>query len=83
MGTIIISNGNKPAYGVKELVIDFDEELEKLNVNHLTSGTRVFSIESSKHFILNSKKEWKEIDPLGSGIFTSTTINLDSGSIDK
>lgn len=83
MSTIIKSNGNKVAYGVKELVIDFDADLQKLNVRNLTAGTTVFSIESSRHFILNSKKEWKKIDPLGSGVFTSATINLDGGSIDK
>lgn len=83
MGAILKANSNKVAYGIKDLVIDFDADLKKLNVKALSAGTTVFSIESSKHFILNSKKEWKEIDPLGSGAFTSSTIDLDGGSIDK
>lgn len=83
MGVFIKANSNKIAYGIKDLVIDLDSDLKKLDVKALSAGTTVFSIESSKHFMLNTKKEWKEIDPLGSGAFTSATIDLDGGFIDE
>ena len=83
MGTIIRANSNKIAYGIKELVIDTDADLQKLNVHNLTAGTTVFSIESSQYYILNSAKEWKKFNSLGSGTSTSDIISLDAGSIDK
>lgn len=83
MKAIIQSNGNKIAYGVKKLTVDSDADLQNLNVRILTVGTTVFSIESSKYFMLNSKKEWKEINPSGSNIFNPATLDLDGGSIDK
>lgn len=83
MGTIIRANSNKIAYGVKELVIDTDAELATLNVSNLAVSTVVFSIESSKYFMLNTQREWKEINPFSSTNSASEILDLDAGSIDK
>ena len=79
MGKIIKANGNKIAYGIKDLIIDTDEELNSLNKKTLTPGTKVFSIASSRSFMLTTNREWKEV-LLGAN--NTTTTDLDAGSID-
>lgn len=66
---MISANGNKPAYGIKEYTLDTTADLEKLSVRSATTGSKAFVIETSKYYMLNSKKEWVEIKPYGNSIF--------------
>ena len=81
----ISANGNKPAYGIKEYTLDTAADLEKLSVRSATTGSKAFVIETSKYYMLNSKKEWVEIKPYGNSIFDGdedTEIDYDGGDLD-
>ena len=65
----ISANGNKPAYGIKEYVLDTRADIKNLPVKGATTGSRAFIIETSEYYMLNSKKEWVEIKPYCDSIF--------------
>ena len=77
------ANGNKTAYGIKHYNLDTDEDLQNLPKT-ATAGSTAFVINSSKHYMLNSQKEWVETKPYGNSIFDGDEdeeIVYDGGSI--
>lgn len=60
MNQNILSQSGHTAYGIKEFVVDADEDIENLPID-IPMGSAALSIESGNIFILNSKDEWKLI----------------------
>lgn len=61
------ANGERIAYGIKHYNVDTKAELDALDITFEVMGTTAFVIESSKYYMLNGSKQWKEIWPYGSG----------------
>lgn len=61
MGITIISNSGIKAYGIKHYTVDTTKDLENLPTN-ITAGSTAFIIETSEKYMLNTKKEWKQIN---------------------
>ena len=59
------ANGEKIAYGIKHYNLDTPDDLEGLSKTG-KMGTTCFVISTSKYYMLNSKKNWVEINPYGS-----------------
>lgn len=64
----IFSNSGKVAYGVKELIIDTYNDINKFNVKFLTPGTTVFVIDVSEYYMLNTQLKWVQVDHNGNGL---------------
>lgn len=62
----IISNSGRTAYGIQHFVVDEQADVAKISPNQCAVGSTVFVIATSKYYMLNSKKEWKNVD-LGTG----------------
>lgn len=76
------ANGNKITYGIKHYNLDDETDLKKLPVADEYMGCTCFVISTSKYYMLNSKKEWIEINPYGNA--SSTGGNTPGGdSSDK
>lgn len=81
---MLYANSNRRKYGVKNYVLNTYDDIETLNKRLLNIGDVAFIIETSKHYILNDSREWKEIKPFGSGGGTSDwpdEIIYDGGSV--
>lgn len=61
----IISSGGRTMNGVFNYVVDDTSDVSTIDVNLCAVGSTVFVIETSKHYMLNSRKEWKSVE-LGS-----------------
>ena len=61
------ANGQRIAYGIKHYNVDTKAELDTLDISCEVMGTTAFVIENSKYYMLNGSKQWKEIQPYGSG----------------
>lgn len=61
------ANGQKIAYGIKHYNVDTTTDLANLDTTYEYMGTTAFVIETSKYYMLNGHKIWKEIEPYGSG----------------
>ena len=61
------ANGQKIAYGIKHYNVDTKAELDALDIAYEVMGTTAFVIDTSKYYMLNGHKEWKEIQPYGTG----------------
>ena len=61
------ANGEKIAYGIKHYNVDTAADLAKFNTTHEKMGTTAFVIETSKYYMLNGRKVWKQVDPYGAG----------------
>lgn len=59
------ANGNKITYGIKHFNVDTEEDFQRLS-NQFKMGSTCFVIETSKHYMLNGKNQWVEINPIGS-----------------
>lgn len=59
------ANGNNIAYGIKHLILDDKDDLNKLS-NTESMGTTCFIIETSEYYMLNGKRKWIKINPNGS-----------------
>ena len=62
------ANGQKIAYGIKHYNVDTEADLAHFDPTHEFMGTTAFVIETSKYYMLNGHKVWKEIDPYGNSI---------------
>jgi hypothetical protein len=60
MGMNTISQSGHTAYGIKEFVVDTDDDVKNLPVD-IPMGSAALSIKSGHVFILNSQDEWKEL----------------------
>ena len=60
MNQNILSQSGHTAYGIREFVIDTDDDIENLPID-IPMGSAALSIESGNVFILNSKDEWKNV----------------------
>lgn len=56
----ILSQSGHTTYGIREFVIDTDNDIENLPID-IPMGSAALSIESGNVFILNSKDEWKNV----------------------
>lgn len=65
MSISIYSNSNKISYGVKHYNLRQVEDLLKIDTKSLATGSTAFIMNTSKHYMLNSKKMWIEITPAG------------------
>lgn len=70
-----VSINGKTLYGIYDFVCDFEEDYKKLPTN-CAVGSRAFIIENNKIYMINSKKEWKEVKRLNNGDSSGTTIGL-------
>ena len=61
------ANGNKISYGIKHYNMDTTEDLINFPRHLEQMGCTCFVISTSKYYMLNSKLEWVEINPYGSG----------------
>lgn len=77
------ANGQKIAYGIKHYNVDTEAELAHLDPTYEYMGTTAFVIETSKYYMLNGSKVWKEISPYGSGDGSNsgTEIIYDGGGV--
>ena len=64
---MIISNSGKVTYGVKNLLVDIDAEKEAINTANLEVGSIIYVTQTSKKFILNTKKQWDLMATSSSG----------------
>ena len=81
----IAANGNKKAYGIKHYNLDTVDELKDLDPQRHIMGTTAFVISTSQYFMVNGSKEWKEINPRGSGSMTpggDNEIVYDGGGVE-
>lgn len=77
----IYSNSNNNSYGVKNFILDTDEDFKNFKYNGVKTGSTIFVIETSKHYMLNNKLEWKEIFPYGKSSGITGDIIYDGGQI--
>lgn len=63
----LYANSSVTSYGVKDFILDHEDDLNNFEKRQLKVGNTAFVIETSKYYMLNSKLEWKEIFPYGSG----------------
>ena len=61
----ILSHAGKTTYGLKDYVVDKFDDIKTINTTDLATGSTAFVIETSEHYMLNSKKEWIKVN-LGS-----------------
>lgn len=61
------ANQNRIAYGIKHYNVDNESDRLSINTFNLTPGSTVFVIENSKHYMLNNKKEWIEVNLFSNG----------------
>ena len=50
-------------YGVKHYNLDNEDDLKNLDLENNVMGTTCFVIETSNYYMLNSKKEWVQVEP--------------------
>ena len=60
MGYNTLSQSGHAGYGIKEFVVDTDDDVKNLPID-IPMGSAALSIESGHVFILNSQDEWKEL----------------------
>ena len=60
------ANGNVKAYGIKHFILDTPADLKDVATENLSTGSTVFVISTSEHYMLNSSKSWIKVN-LGSG----------------
>ena len=60
------ANGNVKTYGIKHFILDTNDDLPTIATEKLHTGSTVFVISSSEHYMLNSSKKWIKVN-LGSG----------------
>lgn len=72
------ANGNKITYGIKHYNLDDETDLQRLPVADEYMGCTCFVISTSKYYMLNSKKEWVEINPYGNTASTGGSSGGDS-----
>ena len=58
----IVSNSGRTAYGIQHFVVDAQEDIKTINPTAITPGSTVFVIATSKYYMLNSSKQWKEVN---------------------
>lgn len=58
MGIVNISNNGKINYNIKEIICDTYGDLP---LDGLLPGSRAYVVDEEKHYILNTKYEWKEL----------------------
>ena len=82
----ISANRNRVAYDIKSFVVDSTSDIQTLPTNCAT-GSTAFVISDSTRYMLNSNKEWKQVNlggntggGGGSG-GTTTEIIYDGGMI--
>ena len=81
----VYANGNRKSYGIKHYTLDTIDDLKALEKRDLTPGSTIFIIKGSKHYMLNSKKQWVEIFPYSANSSSGDSDNdhnYDGGSID-
>ena len=81
MSYSITGNSGHIAYGIKRFVVDTEAEIDNLPI-YITSGSVAFVIETSKTFMLNNAKEWKEVEVGGGGGGSGAGNIYDGGNID-
>ncbi|MCM1217314.1 MAG: hypothetical protein NC548_22685 [Lachnospiraceae bacterium] len=57
----IVTQGDRTQPYVSELVADDETDLKTINTASLQPGSTCFVIASSSVYMLNSKREWKQI----------------------
>lgn len=62
----ISKQSGKTTYNLKEFTVDVESDISKINKSQLAVGSTVFVIDTSTSYMLNSKREWVEVD-LGGG----------------
>ena len=67
MSYLIKSIGGSENIPLKEYVIDTKEELESLNLDEFDFGTKFVVLDGGSSYILNSRKELKEVATGGAG----------------
>ena len=85
------ANDRKIAYGIKHLILDDNSDFGKINNNQIAVGSTAFVIETSKYYMLNSNKKWKEVQLYGKSSSSGSSggsgdvsggLDYDGGSID-
>lgn len=56
----LIENNDQPIYGIKEFLCDEVSDIDSLPTE-IQVGSMALVVEGTKIFILNNKKEWKEL----------------------
>ena len=63
----LYANDDDILYGIQKYIVDTESDMETLP-NHAKAGSTAFVIETSKTYILNHSKVWKEIKSNSPGI---------------
>lgn len=60
MGYNALSQSGHTAYGIKEFVVDEEEDIEKLPID-VPMGSAALVIKTGKVYVMNSQDEWKPL----------------------
>lgn len=74
------ANGNIKTYGMKHFICDVATDISNIETADLAVGSTVFVIATSAHYMLNSSKQWIQIN-LGSGGGDTPDIEYNGGDI--
>ena len=77
----ISGQGGRISYGVKNFICDVEEDILRLPKDCET-GSTAFVIETSKQYMLNNKKEWKQCY-YNEGYIPGGDIIYDGGTVEK
>ena len=62
----IHTDRDRISYGIQHFVVDTEENLVVFKKqNSIKPGSTIFVIDTSKYYMLNSLKQWIEINPYG------------------
>lgn len=60
MGYCVIRNNNKYIYNLVEIICDLESDVVSIPTT-FSPGSKVFVVESSSYYMLNTSKEWKKL----------------------
>ncbi len=61
----ILAQAGQPVYNLKEFIVDAYEDIAEINTQGLAVGSTAFDIETSKHYMLNTRRQWVEVEICG------------------
>lgn len=78
----VYSNNHKVAYGIQHFILDTPDDLLKLNDKIRFPGSTAFIISTSQYYMLNSEKEWVEVNLFNGNSSGSNSGNEDDDNYD-
>lgn len=70
----ILRQNGQDTYNLKEFIVDTYDEITKINTSIVAPGSTCFVIDTSKHYMLNTKDEWIKVNLYGNFENSETQI---------